>query len=57
MPAGHFIDENMHHCQLTRDKFNSELRQLGYISLAKVFAVTLEPAGKIAVVTQSEVAT
>jgi hypothetical protein len=47
----------MQHCQLTRDKFNSELRQQGYISLAKVFAVTLEPPGKVAVITQSEPAT
>jgi uncharacterized membrane protein YcaP (DUF421 family) len=57
IPAGRFIDENMQHCQLTRDKFNSELRQQGYISLATVFAVTLEPPGKVAVITQSEAAT
>jgi uncharacterized membrane protein YcaP (DUF421 family) len=54
LPAGKFIEQNMKHCQLTNSKFNSELRQKGYVSLAKVFAVTLEPPGKFAVLTKSE---
>jgi hypothetical protein len=52
--AGQFITENMRHCQMRQDKFDSELRQKGYVSLAKVFAVTLEPPGKFAILTKGE---
>jgi hypothetical protein len=52
--AGHFIEDYMRHCQMTQDKFDSEVRQKGYVSLAKVFAVTLEPPGKFAIFTKSE---
>lgn len=52
--AGHFLEDNMRHCQLTREKFNSEVRQKGYVSLSKVFAVTLEPPGKFSIFTKSE---
>ncbi|WIA32314.1 hypothetical protein OEZ86_003154 [Tetradesmus obliquus] len=42
----------LHRCLLTPDKVASEVRSRGYSSLAKVYAVVLEPSGSFSVISQ-----
>ncbi|WIA32315.1 hypothetical protein OEZ86_003155 [Tetradesmus obliquus] len=42
----------LHHCLLTPDKVASEVRSRGHSSLAKVYAVVLEPSGSFSVISQ-----
>jgi uncharacterized membrane protein YcaP (DUF421 family) len=44
----------LHRCLLTADKVASEVRSQGYSSLAKVYAVVLEPNGRFSVITQGD---
>uniref|UniRef100_A0A383VYK1 YetF C-terminal domain-containing protein n=1 Tax=Tetradesmus obliquus TaxID=3088 RepID=A0A383VYK1_TETOB len=44
----------LHRCLLTPDKVASEVRSRGYSSLAKVYAVVLEPSGSFSVISQGE---